>query len=245
MASAPRRVALVTGAANGIGRAIARHLLKSGWRVGALDLPQKGLGRVFPKGTRNVALIEGNVADEDTARRAVKTVLDRFGRLDALVSNAGIMERKPLRRRTLEDWHRVIDVNLTATFVFARAAEASLRAAKGVIVTMASTRALMSEPDTEAYAASKGGLVALTHALAISLAPDVRVNCVSPGWIKTGNYGELRRKDHAQHPAGRVGRPEDIAQIVAFLLDGARSGFVTGANFVVDGGMTRKMIYVE
>src|SRR5689334_5901931 len=141
MAKAPHRVALVTGAANGIGRAIARHLLKSGWRVGALDLPQKGLGRVFPKATRNVALIEGNVAEEDTARRAVAALLERFGRLDALVSNAGIMERKPLRRRTLEDWRRVIDVNLTATFLLARAAEKPLRAAKGCIVTMASTRA--------------------------------------------------------------------------------------------------------
>jgi NAD(P)-dependent dehydrogenase (short-subunit alcohol dehydrogenase family) len=245
MAKAPHRVALVTGAANGIGRAITRHLLECGWRVGALDLPQSGLKRTFPKTSRNVVLIEGNVAEEDTARRAVKAVIDKFGRLDGLVSNAGIMERKPLRQRTLEDWRRVIDVNLTAAFLFARAAEKPLRAAKGAVVTMASTRALMSEPDTEAYAASKGGLVALTHALAVSLAPDVRVNCVSPGWIKTGDYGELRRKDHAQHPAGRVGRPEDIAQIVAFLLDGERSGFVTGANFVVDGGMTRKMIYVD
>jgi NAD(P)-dependent dehydrogenase (short-subunit alcohol dehydrogenase family) len=105
----------------------------------------------------------------------------------------------------------------------------------------------MSEPNTESYAASKGGLVALTHALAISLGPDVRVNCVSPGWIvvREEEKKALRRKDHAQHPAGRVGNPADIAEIVAWLLDGERSGFVTGANFVVDGGMTRKMIYEE
>ena len=88
------------------------------------------------------------------------------------------------------------------------------------------------------------GVVALTHALAMSLAP-VRVNCVSPGWIATRDYNKLRRKDHAQHAAGRVGRPEDIAEIVAYLLDGERSGFVTGANFTVDGGMTKKMIYEE
>ncbi len=103
----------------------------------------------------------------------------------------------------------------------------------------------MSEPNTESYAATKGGLVALTHALAVSLGPDIRVNCVSPGWIETKDYGALRRKDHVQHPVGRVGKPQDIAEIVGFLLDGKRSGFVTGANFVVDGGMTRKMIYEE
>ena len=111
------------------------------------------------------------------------------------------------------------------------------------MVTITSTRALMSEAETESYSASKGGLVALTHALAISLAPDVRVNCVSPGWIETKDYGGLRRKDHAQHPAGRVGRPQDVAEMVAWLLDKERLGFVTGANFVIDGGMTRKMIY--
>jgi NAD(P)-dependent dehydrogenase (short-subunit alcohol dehydrogenase family) len=155
------------------------------------------------------------------------------------------MIRKPLRRLSLTEWYRVIDTNLTAAFLFARAAEKSLRKARGAMVTIASTRAAMSEPDTESYAATKGGLVALTHALAISLGPDVRVNCVSPGWIETKDYGALRRKDHAQHPVGRVGKPQDIAEIVAWLLDGERSGFVTGANFVIDGGMTRKMIYEE
>jgi hypothetical protein len=190
-------------------------------------------------------LVAGDVGDESTARKAVAATVDRFGRLDALVSNAGIMIRKPLRRLTLTEWHRVIDTNLTATFLLVRAAEAPLRKAKGGIVTVASTRALMSERDTEAYAASKGGLAALTHALAMSLGPDVRANCISPGWIATEKFGQLRRKDHAQHPAGRVGRPEDIAALVAFLLDAKRSGFVTGANFVADGGMTRKMIYAE
>jgi NAD(P)-dependent dehydrogenase (short-subunit alcohol dehydrogenase family) len=245
MARPAHPVALVTGAAHGIGRAIAKSLLAAGWRVGAVDLAERDLTRAFPGHSRNTAIIAGDVALEATAKRAVATMLDRFGRLDGLVSNAGISRNKPLAKLTLDDWRRVLDVNLTAAFLLARAAEGPLRAAKGAIVTIASTRALMSEADTEAYSASKGGLVALTHALSISLGPDVRVNCVSPGWIRTRNYAALRRRDHAQHPAGRVGKPQDIAEIVLYLLDRTRAGFVTGANFVVDGGMTRKMIYVE
>jgi NAD(P)-dependent dehydrogenase (short-subunit alcohol dehydrogenase family) len=238
-------VALVTGGAKGIGRAVAHHLLVRGWRLGIIDLPGSGLRRVFPPRQRRALAIEGDVRDEKVVSDAVDALVRRFGRLDAVVANAGIMIRKPLRRLTLAEWHRVIDTNLTATFLLARAAEKSLRKARGAIVTIASTRALMSEPNTESYSASKGGLVALTHALAISFGPDVRVNCVSPGWIVTEKHGVLRRKDHSQHPVGRAGRPEDIAEIVAWLLDAKRSGFVTGANFVIDGGMTRKMIYKE
>ncbi len=242
--SAAKPVALITGGAKGIGRATARHLISSGWQIGIIDLPDSGLRRAFAR-ERNVLAIEGDVRDEEAASDAVEAILHRFRRLDGVVSNAGIMIRKPLGRLTLSEWHRVIDTNLTAAFLLARAAEKPLREAHGAIVTVASTRALMSEPNTESYSASKGGLFALTHALAISLAPDVRVNCVSPGWIETKDYSELRRKDHTQHPAGRVGKPEDVAELVGWLLDGKRSGFVTGANFVIDGGMTRKMIYEE
>ena len=237
-------VALITGGAKGIGRAIARHLLASGWHVAIIDLANSGLRRVLAR-DRDILAIEGDVREEHTASDAVAATIHRFHHLDAVVSNAGIMVREPLRRLTLAEWHRVLDTNLTATFLLARAAEKPLRKARGAIVTIASTRASMSEPNTESYSASKGGLLALTHALAMSLAPEVRVNCVSPGWIETRDYSGLRRKDHKQHPAGRVGRPEDVAEIVSWLLDGKRSGFVTGANFVIDGGMTRKMIYED
>ncbi len=238
-------MALVTGAANGIGRATALHLISQGWSVAALDQRKSGLARVFAGHASHALPIEGDIADGATAERAVRAALKAFGRLDAVVSNAGIMIRKPIAKLSLDEWRRVLDVNLTAAFLLARAAEKPLRRAKGAIVTVASTRALMSEPNTESYSASKGGLVALTHALAASLGPDVRVNCISPGWIETKNYGKLRKIDHAQHPAGRVGKVDDIARMVAFLLDAEASGFVTGANFVVDGGMTRKMIYEE
>ena len=242
--SAAKPVALITGGANGIGRAIARHLVASGWQISIIDLPDSGLRRSFAR-ARSVFTIDGDVRDEETASDAVAATVHRFGRLEAIVSNAGIMIRKPLQRLTLLEWHRVLDTNLTAAFLLAHAAERPLRKARGAIVTIASTRALMSEANTESYSASKGGLLALTHALAISLAPDVRVNCVSPGWIETKDYAGLRKKDHQQHPAGRVGKPEDVAELVGWLLDGKRSGFVTGANFVIDGGMTRKMIYEE
>jgi NAD(P)-dependent dehydrogenase (short-subunit alcohol dehydrogenase family) len=243
MASPKAPTALITGAAHGIGRAIAHHLLDNGWRLGLVDLPGAGLKRAYAAHARRVVLIEGDVAEEKTARDAVAAVINEFGRLDALVSNAGIIHEKPLRQLDYDEWRRVIDVNLSAAYLFARAADKALRAAHGAIVLIASTRAIMSEPGNEAYAATKGGLVALAHALALSLGPDVRVNCVSPGWIMTGDYASLHRKDHTQHPVGRVGKPQDIGEMVAFLLDGERSGFITGANFIVDGGMTRKMIY--
>jgi NAD(P)-dependent dehydrogenase (short-subunit alcohol dehydrogenase family) len=238
------KVALVTGAAHGIGRATARRLLADGWRVGVVDLKAGELARAYRNEARRVAVVEADIGEETAAKRAVAATAEKFGRLDGVVSNAGIMIRKPIRQLTLAEWRRVLDVNLTAAFLLAKAAERELRRHRGAFVSISSTRAQMSEPNTEAYSATKGGLVALTHALAMSLAP-VRVNCVSPGWIATKDYNKLRRKDHAQHPAGRVGKPDDIAEIVAYLLDGERSGFVTGANFTVDGGMTRKMIYEE
>lgn len=160
------------------------------------------------------------------------------------------MVRKPPEELSLQEWQRVLEVNLTGPFLCSRAFAPLLRTRHGSIVNIASTRALMSEPHTESYAAAKGGLVALTHALALSLGPEVRVNCISPGWIDVTPWAKrsrrhpqpLSRRDHAQHPAGRVGRPEDIAAMVLYLASD-RAGFITGENIVIDGGMTRKMIY--
>jgi NAD(P)-dependent dehydrogenase (short-subunit alcohol dehydrogenase family) len=230
------RLALITGAARGIGAAISRRLLCDGWRVVAADLDVSAT----PAGARGVAC---DVANQTEVAALVADISARETRLDGLVCNAGIMIRKPITELSLEEWARVLAVNLTSTFLLVQAAEPLLRAAGGAVVTVASTRAHMSEPHTEAYAASKGGLVALTHALAISLGQAVRVNCISPGWIHT--KGEKPRgNDHRFHPAGRVGHPSDIAALAAWLL-GPESTFVTGAEFVVDGGVTRKMIYPE
>ena len=229
-------VALVTGGARGIGAAIAARLAHDGHRLVIADLhaPEDAiLGRH----------VICDVSNESDVAALMTDIRAREGQLDALVCNAGINVRKSVEELSLADWSRVLATNLTSCFLLARSAAALLRAGQGAIVTIASTRAHMSEPDTEAYAASKGGLVALTHALAVSLGPDIRVNCISPGWIHTKGTPP-RPEDHADHPAGRVGTPEDVAALAAFLL-GPESGFITGAEFTVDGGMTRKMKYLD
>lgn len=228
------RVALVTGAARGIGAGIAARLAADGWRVVAADRDPAAA----PPGGRAAVC---DVTDEAAVAALLAGIAAEEARLDGLVCNAGIMIRKPIGALSLAEWNAVLATNLTATFLLVRAAAPLLCAARGAVVTIASTRAHMSEPDTEAYAASKGGLVALTHALSISLGPAVRVNAISPGWIATKGSAP-RPEDHADHPAGRVGVPADIAALAAWLL-GPESGFVTGAEFIADGGMTRKMIY--
>jgi NAD(P)-dependent dehydrogenase (short-subunit alcohol dehydrogenase family) len=231
------KVALITGGARGIGAGIAARLTQDGWRVVIADREPPG---AMPERARSVRV---DVADEGEVGALLAGLLAEEGQLDALICNAGFMIRKPIGTLSLAEWQSVIGTNLTSTFLLVRAAETLLRASRGAIVTIASTRAHQSEPNTESYAASKGGLLALTHALAVSLGPDIRANCVSPGWIDTKG-GELSAEDHAQHPAGRVGRVEDVASLVAWLI-GPESGFVTGSEFVIDGGMTRKMIYAE
>ncbi|HYG55440.1 MAG TPA: SDR family oxidoreductase [Burkholderiales bacterium] len=228
------KVALVTGGAQGIGRGIATVLSARGYRVAVADVKKTP---AFPS-------FRCDVSSEAQVRLCIQKVVKTFGRLDALVNNAGLAgpANGPLEKLALKDWNRRIAVNLTGPFLMAKHCAPHLRRARGAIVNIASIRALQSEPETESYTASKAGLVGLTHAMAMTLGPRVRVNCISPGWI--AHQSKLTKRAHAQHPAGRVGRDEDIAEMVAYLLSDA-AGFITGANFVIDGGMTRKMIYED
>jgi NAD(P)-dependent dehydrogenase (short-subunit alcohol dehydrogenase family) len=248
-----QRAAVVTGGGQGIGLGIAETLAREGWAVVLAEVDAEA-GREAEDRVQGGVFVETDVSSEPSVRRLARTVADRFGRLDGLINNAGIASplTGPPEELGLAQWNQIISVNLTGYFLTARHLIPLLRASRGAIVNIASTRAMMSEPHTEAYSASKGGVVALTHALAASLAPDVRVNCISPGWISVDDWQkksqrqdpDLRPIDHRQHWSGRVGRPEDVAGLTAYLLSPA-ARFINGQNLVMDGGMTRKMIYEE
>lgn len=248
-------VALVTGGAQGIGLGIVQRLLSEGWRVAIADV-NEAAGAALPdtlsQFRESFSFVPCDVAQASEVERCVGATLDRFGQLNGLVNNAGIANpySGPVEDLALEDWNRWIATNLTGYFLMVKHTVRHLRAAQGAIVNISSVRALQSEPDSEAYAASKGGIVALTHALAMSLGPAIRANCISPGWIDVSllkhppKEANLSPTDHAQHPVGRVGQPHDIAEMTCFLLSD-KAGFITGQNIVIDGGMGRKMIYAE
>jgi len=251
-----QRVALVTGGAQGVGKGIAATLLHAGWRVLIADTDNEAGAETAAEyaALGDIRYTECDVSQETEVVGCVTATLDSYGRLDGLVNNAGISAspRVPPQQLDLERWNRVLAVNLTGTFLMAKYCAPHLEQSLGAIVNIASTRALQSEPNTEAYSASKGGIVALTHALAISLGPKVRVNCISPGWIDTSEWQKQGKRreavqdeaEHAQHPAGRIGNPLDIGELAAFLLSLVAAN-ITGQNIVSDGGMTRKMIYRE
>lgn len=243
---------IVTGGAQGIGRIVTKQLLEHGYRVSVLEADEEAVQEMKESClTDDILILKTDVADSIQVKAAMEYATEKFGRIDGLINNAAVMVRKPLTELMPEEWNRAISVNLSGPFFCVKYAASELRRNRGAVINICSTRAIQSEADTESYSASKGGLLSLTHALSVSLGPDVRVNAISPGWIDVSaikkraavNPEKLSEADHLQHPAGRVGKPEDIAAMILFLLD-EKNDFITGQNFIIDGGMTRKMIYV-
>lgn len=250
------KVVAITGGAQGIGRGIALHFADAGYAVSiadkADDAGQELLGLLKQSGAK-ASFAVTDVADPQSVEAWIGQTIRDLACPTVLVNNAGFMIRKPFLDLPLEEFDAVLGANLRGTFICSQlvAREMVKREIHGAIINMASTRAFMSEADTEGYTASKGGIFALTHGMAISLGPPrIRVNSISPGWIETRDWQFAARaetpqhskEDREQHPAGRVGQPQDIAQACLYL---AEAGFVTGQNLIVDGGMSVKMIYTE
>ncbi|PYZ95786.1 3-ketoacyl-ACP reductase [Alteribacter lacisalsi] len=239
---------VITGAANGIGAVLARGYAEEGASVVLADTDAQN-GENNAAGIREnngkAQFIQTDVSREEEVINLMKKAEEQFGTIDLLINNAGKSVFRDPFDFSAADWDDVLGSNLKSVFLCTKEAAGYMKkhGMGGSVVNIASTRALMSEPHSEAYAASKGGIIGLTHAFAASLAEDrIRVNAVSPGWIHTGDREKLRDIDHEQHPSGRVGTPGDILRVCLFLTD-PDNDFVNGENIVVDGGMTRKMIY--
>jgi NAD(P)-dependent dehydrogenase (short-subunit alcohol dehydrogenase family) len=244
----PNRVVCITGGANGIGKSIVEHFAVQGDFVHFFDKDSEGgtilQNQLNEKGYHS-EFHDVDVASLKEVKKGFQEIRSRHSSLDILVNNAGISTFVSFWEMKAEDWDKIISTNLSGVFYCSRAAAELMMDKGGSIINMASTRAQMSEPDTEAYSASKGGIASLTHSLAITLGEyRIRVNSISPGWIETGDYSALREVDHSQHPSQRVGKPQDIAKVCWFLAD-PHNDFISGENIVVDGGMTRKMIYEQ
>lgn len=242
-----RRV-FVTGGASGIGKAIVKAFRMAGHRVAFCDCNEtEGKETAEKTGT---TFFPVDVCNKDALENCIRHLLEDWGDLDIIINNAGISEFSPITETTVEDFDRILSVNLRPAFITSRLLALHRQSLPlpnpyGRIINISSTRYLMSEPGSEGYAASKGGIYSLTHALALSLAEwHITVNSIAPGWIQTHDYECLRPEDHSQHPSRRVGKPDDIARICLFLCQ-EENDFINGENITADGGMTKKMMYLE
>lgn len=220
------KTAVITGGAHGIGKAIADAFRAEGAEVHIIDIKE---GNWFV----------GDVGDRETLERFAHHITEQSGKVDYLINNA-LPLMKGINECTYEEFSRALSVGVTAPFYLTKLLLPCFAPGASVI-NIASTRSIMSQPQTESYTAAKGGIASLTHAMAVSLAGKVRVNSISPGWIDTTG-SDISGPDALQQPVGRVGKPEDIAELVLFLCS-EKAGFITGENICVDGGMTRLMIY--
>ncbi len=233
------RGVVVTGGAHGIGKQICSDFINAGDQVCFIDTDEKRSLDIVNQ-TPGLFYFNGDVADPADLKNFIKFALDKLKRIDILVNNACRGNKGILSGLTYEEFDKTLSIGLKAPYELSRLCKDELKKNRGRIINIASSRAFQSEPDTEAYASAKGGIVALTHALAISLGPEVLVNCIAPGWINVTEQEKFSREDVAAIPAGKVGTPEDISKMVAFLCD---QDFITGETITVDGGMNKRMIY--
>ncbi|MER2111094.1 MAG: SDR family oxidoreductase [Solibacillus isronensis] len=241
------KTVIVTGAAQGIGRSVATHFAKAGANVVIADIEHDlgvQLAGELQKEGYSAIFAETDVRSEESVTQLMEMAAARFGEIHILINNAGKGKWISPLELSLEDWDDIINTNLRSVFLCSREAAKRMNSG-GAIINLASTRAVMSEPNSESYAATKGGILALTHALASSFSElNITVNSISPGWIETGDYDALRPSDHEQHFSNRVGKPDDIARACLYLAN-PENNFITGTDLTIDGGMTKKMIYED
>lgn len=247
-ATEKKKRVFVTGGAEGIGRAIVEAFCSAGYRVAFCDSNEPA-GQQTAKETGSV-FYRVDVSDKAALEQCMQRIFLVWGDIDIIVNNAGISQFSPITETSVEDFDKILSVNLRPVFITSRQLAVHRKSQPtpnpfGRIINICSTRYLMSEPGSEGYAASKGGIYSLTHALALSLSEwHITVNSIAPGWIQNRDYDLLRPEDHTQHPSRRVGKPEDIARMCLFLSQ-KENDFINGENITIDGGMTKKMIYVE
>lgn len=239
------KVCIVTGGANGIGRCIVETFAFKGASVYFIDKDKRAgeelLGKLAETEGQHL-FIHGDLAKENDIKNFVKTISENTKSIDILINNACFSAGGIENGCTYEAFNEVLHVGVTAPFMLTQLLRSSFKEGAS-IVNIASTRAFQSQANTESYSAAKGGIIALTHALAISLAGRVRVNAISPGWIDTESTEYVpSEEDIKQHPSARIGRPSDIARAILFLIDPAND-FINGENIVIDGGMSKQMIY--
>ena len=234
------KIVVVTGGSNGIGKNIVESFISEGSKVYFIDIDKERAEKITSK-YRNVIYYSGDIADENTLKEFVNTVLSKHNKIDYLINNACITKKGILSNCSYDDFNYVLKVGVTAPYMLSKLFMNNFNEG-GAIVNISSTRAYMSQEDTESYTAAKGGITALTHALSISLAGKVRVNSISPGWIETEENVKHSTEDMLQHPVKRVGKVSDISKMVMFLCSD-KASFITGQDITVDGGMTKLMIY--
>ncbi|KAA0546706.1 SDR family oxidoreductase [Bacillus sp. BGMRC 2118] len=244
------KVVVVTGGASGIGKGIVQSFAKEGAKVVIADINETAGLQTFKEVKErgyDCTFIKCDVKKVNEIKTLMEVSEKTYGSIHVLINNAGVSKWEDPFILNETDWDDVMDTNLKSAFFASREAARVMKKnqVNGSIINLASTRAFMSERHSEAYAATKGGIVALTHALAASFAEyKITVNSISPGWIETGEYELLRAIDHEQHFSKRVGIPKDVANACLYLAN-EQNNFVNGTNIVIDGGMTRKMIYEE